>query len=80
MSNALLGGKIEFIQFHRPALISGDYQIGVEPRIHRSWFYAIARAWATVIQLDLQVAQPVSRVIRQHSWNTVRLCWSTSVR
>ena len=33
---------------------------GVEPRIHRSWFYAIARAWATVIQLDLQVAAVIA--------------------
>lgn len=29
---------------------------GIEPRIHRSRFYALARAWATVVQLDLQVA------------------------
>ena len=33
---------------------------GVEPRIHRSWFYAGARAWATVIQLDLQVAAVIA--------------------
>ena len=33
---------------------------GVEPRIHRSWFYAMARAWATVIQLDLQVAAVIA--------------------
>ena len=33
---------------------------GVEPRIHRSWFYALARAWATVIQLDLQVAAVIA--------------------
>ncbi len=32
----------------------------VQPRIHRSWFYALARAWATVIQLDLQVAAVIS--------------------
>ena len=31
-----------------------------EPRIHRSWFYALARAWATVIQLDLQVAAVIA--------------------
>lgn len=29
---------------------------GIEPRINRSRFYALARAWATVVQLDLQVA------------------------
>ena len=28
----------------------------IEPRIHRSRLYAVARAWATVVQLDLQVA------------------------
>jgi len=32
----------------------------VQPRIHRSWFYALARAWATVIQLDLQVSAVIS--------------------
>ncbi len=32
----------------------------MQPRIHRSWFYALARAWATVIQLDLQVAAVIS--------------------
>jgi hypothetical protein len=32
---------------------------GVEPRIHRSRAYAVVRAWATVIQRDLQIATVV---------------------
>ena len=31
----------------------------VEPRIHRSRMYAVVRAWATVIQRDLQIATVV---------------------
>ncbi|MGK2933030.1 MAG: phage holin family protein [Solirubrobacterales bacterium] len=40
-------------------------QVGnnVEPRIHRSRTYAIMRAWATVIQLDLQVAAVVGDML-----------------
>ncbi|MBJ7471897.1 MAG: alkaline phosphatase family protein, partial [Solirubrobacteraceae bacterium] len=29
---------------------------GVQPSIHRGWVYAIMRAWACVVQLDLQVS------------------------
>lgn len=36
---------------------------GIEPRIHRSWTYAAMRAWATVIQLDLQVAAVVGDML-----------------
>ena len=40
-------------------------QVGdnVEPRIHRSRTYAVMRAWATVIQLDLQVAAVVGDML-----------------
>ena len=36
---------------------------GVEPRIHRGWSYAAMRAWATVIQLDLQVTAVVGDIL-----------------
>jgi uncharacterized membrane protein YvlD (DUF360 family) len=36
---------------------------GIEPRIKRNWSYAVMRAWATVIQLDLQVAAVVGDMI-----------------
>jgi uncharacterized membrane protein YvlD (DUF360 family) len=35
----------------------------VQPRIKRNWSYAIMRAWATVIQLDLQVAAVVGDML-----------------
>lgn len=35
----------------------------VRPRIERSWTYAVMRAWATVIQLDLQVAAVVGDML-----------------
>lgn len=35
----------------------------VRPRIERSWSYAVMRAWATVIQLDLQVAAVVGDML-----------------
>ncbi|MDQ2700589.1 MAG: phage holin family protein [Actinomycetota bacterium] len=40
---------------------------GVEPRINRSWSYAVMRAWATVIQLDLQVAAVVGDMLAGRS-------------
>ncbi len=40
---------------------------GVEPRIQRGWSYAVMRAWATVIQLDLQVAAVVGDVLAGRS-------------
>lgn len=36
---------------------------GIEPRIERSWTYALMRSWATVIQLDLQVAAVVGDML-----------------
>lgn len=33
---------------------------GIEPAIHRGFTYSVMRAWATVIQLDLQVAAVIS--------------------
>ncbi len=39
----------------------------VEPRIERSWVYSIMRAWATVIQLDLQVAAVVGDMLAGRS-------------
>jgi uncharacterized membrane protein YvlD (DUF360 family) len=36
---------------------------GVEPRVARSRTYAVVRAWATVVQLDLQVAAVVADVL-----------------
>jgi hypothetical protein len=33
---------------------------GVEPRIHRSTLYALMRAWATIIQRDLQVSSVIA--------------------
>ncbi len=36
---------------------------GIEPRIKRNWSYAVMRAWATVIQLDLQVSAVVGDLI-----------------
>jgi len=35
----------------------------VQPRIKRNWSYAVMRAWATVIQLDLQVAAVVGDML-----------------
>lgn len=35
----------------------------VRPRIKRNWSYAVMRAWATVIQLDLQVAAVVGDML-----------------
>ena len=35
----------------------------VQPRIHRSRQYAVVRAWATVVQLDLQVAAVVGDML-----------------
>jgi uncharacterized membrane protein YvlD (DUF360 family) len=35
----------------------------VQPRIHRSREYAVVRAWATVVQLDLQVAAVVGDML-----------------
>ena len=40
---------------------------GVEPRIQRSRSYAVMRAWATVIQLDLQVAAVVGDMLSGRS-------------
>lgn len=36
---------------------------GIEPKIARSRIYAVMRAWATVIQLDLQVAAVVGDIL-----------------
>lgn len=36
---------------------------GIEPKIERSLVYAVMRAWATVIQLDLQVAAVVGDIL-----------------
>jgi len=36
---------------------------GIEPKIARSRVYAVMRAWATVIQLDLQVAAVVGDIL-----------------
>lgn len=38
---------------------SRQRRLDVQPRIHRSFAYALVRAWATVIQRDLQVAAVV---------------------
>ncbi len=35
----------------------------VQPRVHRDWGYAFLRAWATVVQLDLQVAAVTADVL-----------------
>jgi uncharacterized membrane protein YvlD (DUF360 family) len=35
----------------------------VQPRIHRGWEYAFVRAYATVVQLDLQVASVTSDIL-----------------
>jgi hypothetical protein len=35
----------------------------IVPRIERNWSYAVMRAWATVIQLDLQVASVVGDIL-----------------
>jgi uncharacterized membrane protein YvlD (DUF360 family) len=35
----------------------------VQPRIHRSRMYALVRAWATVVQLDLQIAAVVGDIL-----------------
>ncbi|MCB0856813.1 MAG: phage holin family protein [Solirubrobacterales bacterium] len=36
---------------------------GIEPKIERSRVYAVMRAWATVIQLDLQIAAVVGDIL-----------------
>ncbi len=33
---------------------------GIEPSIHRGFTYSVMRAWATVVQLDLQIASVIS--------------------
>ena len=33
---------------------------GIEPSIHRGFSYSVMRAWATVVQLDLQIASVIS--------------------
>ena len=38
-------------------------QQDIQPRIKRNWSYAVMRAWATVIQLDLQVAAVVGDML-----------------
>jgi uncharacterized membrane protein YvlD (DUF360 family) len=38
-------------------------RLDVQPRIKRNWSYAVMRAWATVIQLDLQVAAVVADML-----------------
>ena len=42
---------------------SAQRRHGIEPRIHRDRIYAVVRAWATVIQLDLQVAAVVGDLL-----------------
>jgi uncharacterized membrane protein YvlD (DUF360 family) len=41
----------------------GQQRAEIEPRISRNWSYAVMRAWATVIQLDLQVATVVGDIL-----------------
>ncbi|MBK8295058.1 MAG: phage holin family protein [Solirubrobacterales bacterium] len=52
---------IEILKERRAA----SKQVGdnVEPRIHRSRTYAIMRAWATVIQLDLQISAVIGDML-----------------
>jgi uncharacterized membrane protein YvlD (DUF360 family) len=37
-------------------------RLDVRPRVHRGFSYAVMRAWATVVQLDLQVASVIGDV------------------
>ncbi|MEX0620866.1 MAG: phage holin family protein [Solirubrobacterales bacterium] len=46
----------------RAAAIRQERQ-DVRPRIKRNWSYAVMRAWATVVQLDLQVAAVVGDML-----------------
>lgn len=46
----------------RTAAIRQERQ-DIRPRIKRSWSYAVMRAWATVVQLDLQVAAVVGDML-----------------
>ena len=41
----------------------GQQRADIQPRITRNWSYAVMRAWATVIQLDLQVATVVGDIL-----------------
>jgi len=57
-------------------------RLDVRPRVHRGFTYAVMRAWATVVQLDLQVASVIGDIqagrpvsIRR-SWPTTR--WHTT--
>jgi uncharacterized membrane protein YvlD (DUF360 family) len=39
-----------------------QHRLDVQPRVHRGFVYAFLRAWATVIQLDLQVASVIGDI------------------
>lgn len=49
--------------FKERRFASAQVNDDVVPRIDRSWTYAVMRAWATVIQLDLQVAAVVGDML-----------------
>ena len=49
--------------FRERAAAAGQERRGIQPRIKRNWSYAVMRAWATVIQLDLQVAAVVGDML-----------------
>ena len=55
----LILGELILERFHAAV----QRRSGVEPRVARSRTYALVRAWATVVQLDLQVAAVVGDVL-----------------
>jgi uncharacterized membrane protein YvlD (DUF360 family) len=49
--------------FRERAAAVQQERLDVQPRIRRNWSYAVMRAWATVVQLDLQVAAVVADML-----------------
>ena len=49
--------------FRERASAIGQERRDIQPRIKRNWSYAVMRAWATVIQLDLQVSAVVGDML-----------------
>src|SRR5262249_28614224 len=55
-------GKVAIERFHAVQQVRRD----VRPRIHRHFSYALVRKYATVVQLDLQVAAITADVLAGH--------------
>jgi uncharacterized membrane protein YvlD (DUF360 family) len=60
VSRTLLLALAEIVRERRAA--GQQRRRDVHPRIHRGWSYAVMRAWATIVQRDLQVETVVADV------------------